>query len=74
MSMFFALKLPPGSEIMVPCATFWATITPMRFFGLVPIFIDINPITLNFDLEDAKRKLNQKYKSHVSGAYRGNAC
>jgi len=69
--MFFALNLPAGSEIMVPCATFWATITPMRFFGLVPVFIDINPITLNFDLEDAKRKLTKNTKAmfpvHIGG-------
>ena len=25
-AMFFALDLPAGSEIMVPCSTFWATI------------------------------------------------
>lgn len=55
--MFFALNLPPGSEIMVPSYTFFATITPMRFFGLVPVFVDINPRTLNFDLEDAKKRL-----------------
>ena len=70
-AMFFALKLPPGSEIMVPCATFWATITPMRFFGLVPVFIDINPVSLNFDLEDAKRKLTKNTKAmfpvHIAG-------
>lgn len=54
-SMFFALKLPPGSEIMVPSYTFFATIVPMRIFGLVPVFVDIDPRTLNFDLEDAKR-------------------
>jgi perosamine synthetase len=70
-AMFFALKLPPGSEIMVPCATFWATITPMRFFGLVPVFIDINPVTLNLDVEDAKRKLTKNTKAifpvHISG-------
>jgi dTDP-4-amino-4,6-dideoxygalactose transaminase len=70
-AMFFALKLPPGSEIMVPCATFWATITPMRFFGLVPIFVDINPVSLNFDLEDAKRKLTKNTKAmfpvHIGG-------
>ena len=29
-SMFFALDLPPGSEIMVPSYTFFATIVPMR--------------------------------------------
>ena len=58
-AMFFALSLdlPPGSEIMVPSYTFFATIVPMRFFGFVPIFIDIDPKTACFDLEDAKRKL-----------------
>lgn len=70
-AMFFALKLPPGSEIMVPCATFWATITPMRFFGLVPIFVDINPVSLNFDLEDARKKLTKNTKAifpvHIGG-------
>jgi len=56
-AMFFALDLPPGSEIMVPSYTFFATIVPMRLFGLVPVFVDINPRTLNFDLEDAKKRL-----------------
>jgi dTDP-4-amino-4,6-dideoxygalactose transaminase len=62
-SMFFALKLPPGSEIMVPSYTFFATIVPMRLFGLVPVFVDINPQTLNFDLEDAKRRLTKNTKA-----------
>jgi perosamine synthetase len=70
-AMYFALKLPPGSEVMVPCATFWATITPMRFFGLVPVFVDINPVSLNLDLEDAKRKLTKNTKAmfpvHIGG-------
>ena len=58
-SMFFALSLdlPPGSEIMVPSYTFFATIAPMRFFQFVPIFIDLDPKTACFDLEDAKKKL-----------------
>ena len=62
-SMFCALNLPPGSEIMVPSYTFFATITPMRFFGLVPVFVDINPRTLNFDLEDAKKRLTKNTKA-----------
>jgi len=62
-SMFFALNLPPGSEILVPSYTFFATITPMRFFGLVPVFVDINPRTLNFDLEDAKKRLTPNTKA-----------
>lgn len=59
-AMFFALDLPPGSEILVPSYTFFATIMPMRLFGLVPRFVDIDPATLNFDLEDAKRRLTPR--------------
>jgi dTDP-4-amino-4,6-dideoxygalactose transaminase len=70
-AMFFALDLPPGSEIMVPCSTFWATIMPMRFFGLVPIFVDIHPQTLNFDVEDAKRKLTKRTKAMFPVHYLG---
>ncbi|MDD4870128.1 MAG: DegT/DnrJ/EryC1/StrS family aminotransferase [Kiritimatiellae bacterium] len=70
-AMFFALNLPAGSEIMVPCSTFWATITPMRFFGLVPIMIDINPVTLNFDIEDAKRKLTKNTRAVFPVHYLG---
>jgi dTDP-4-amino-4,6-dideoxygalactose transaminase len=62
-SIFFALNLPPGSEIMVPSYTFFATIVPMRLFGLVPVFVDVNPRTLNFDLDDAKRRLTKNSKA-----------
>jgi perosamine synthetase len=64
-SMYFALDLPAGSEIMVPSYTFFATCLAMRFFGCVPIFIDINPKTATFDLEDAKRKLTPRTKAVV---------
>lgn len=62
-AMFFALNLPLGSEIMVPSYTFFATIVPMRNFGLVPNFVDVNPRTLNFDLEDAKKRLTKNTKA-----------
>lgn len=73
-TMFFALNLPPGSEIMVPSYTFFATITPMRFFGLVPVFVDINPRTLNFDLEDAKRRLTKNTKALLPVHWIGLPC
>ncbi len=64
-SMYFALELPVGSEIMVPSYTFFATCLAMRFFGCVPIFIDINPKTATWDVEDAKRKLTPRTKAVV---------
>jgi dTDP-4-amino-4,6-dideoxygalactose transaminase len=62
-SMYFALGLPPGSEIMVPSYTFFATIVPMRLFGYVPVFVDVNPRTLCFDLNDARRRLTKNTKA-----------
>jgi perosamine synthetase len=73
-SMFFALDLPPGSEIMVPSYTFFATIVPMRLFGLVPVFVDIHPRTLNFDLEDATRRLTQKTRALLPVHWIGLPC
>lgn len=61
-SMYFALSMdvPPGSEVMVPSYTFVTASLALRFSNLVPIFIDINPKTACFDLEDAQRKLTSR--------------
>lgn len=71
-SMFFGLNLPPGSEIMVPSYTFFATIVPMRLFGLVPNFVDINPRTMNFDLNDAKKRLTKNTRAVLPVHWFGN--
>jgi len=73
-AMFFALDLPPGSEIMVPSYTFFATIVPMRNFGLVPNFVDINPRTLNFDVEDAKKRLTKNTRAVLPVHWMGLPC
>lgn len=62
-SMYFALDLPPGSEVMVPSYNFFADCLCLRFFGYVPIFIDVEPRTACFDLEDAKRKLTRNTRA-----------
>lgn len=73
-SMYSALNLPAGSEIMVPSYTFFATCLAMRFFSYVPIFIDIDPKTACFDLEDAKRKLTPNTKAVVAMHSWGMPC
>jgi dTDP-4-amino-4,6-dideoxygalactose transaminase len=73
-SMFFALDLPPGGEIMVPSYTFFASIVPMRVFGLVPVFVDVNPRTLNFDVDDAKRRLTKDTRAVFPVHWMGLPC
>lgn len=73
-SMFFALDLPPGSEILVPSYTFFATIVPMRLFGLVPAFVDVDPRTLNLDLDDAKKRLTKNTRAIFPVHWMGLPC
>ncbi|MCC6589908.1 MAG: DegT/DnrJ/EryC1/StrS family aminotransferase [Bryobacterales bacterium] len=65
MSMYFATGFPPGTEILVPSYTASATIVPMRFFGYVPVWVDIRPDTATFDVEHARRVLTAKTKAMV---------
>jgi len=62
-SMFFAIDLEPGSEVMVPSYDFPTDCLALRFFNCVPIFIDINPATATFDLEDARRKFTPRTRA-----------
>lgn len=73
-AMLFALDLPPGSEIMVPSHTFFATIVPLRNFGLVPNFVDVDPRTMNFDIEDAKQRLTKNTKAVLPVHWFGLPC
>jgi dTDP-4-amino-4,6-dideoxygalactose transaminase len=62
-SMFFAIDLEPGSEIMVPSYDFPTDSLAMRFFNYVPIFIDLDPATGCFDVEDARRKFTSRTRA-----------
>ena len=62
-SMFFAIDLEPGSEVMVPSYDFPTDCLALRFFNYVPIFIDIDPATGTFDLEDARRKFTSRTRA-----------
>jgi dTDP-4-amino-4,6-dideoxygalactose transaminase len=74
LSAFFALDLPKGSEILAPSYTAWATTAPMHFFGYVPVFVDINPRTMTFDLEDARKRITPLTRAIVPMHSVGNPC
>jgi len=52
-----ALGLKAGQGVLVPTMTFAATAEVVRYQGAIPILVDCDPVTLNLDLEDAKRKV-----------------
>ncbi len=54
-----ALGLGPGQAVIVPTMTFAATAEVVRYQGAVPLLVDSDPVTLNIDLQDAQRKLEE---------------
>ncbi|MBN2293635.1 MAG: DegT/DnrJ/EryC1/StrS family aminotransferase [Pirellulales bacterium] len=70
----FALDLPVGSEILVPSYSTWFPLSPARLVGIVPKFVDIDPMTLNIDVEDCKRKLTSKTRAILPVHWWGLPC
>ena len=54
-----SLGLGPGQAVLVPTMTFAATAEVVRYQGAVPLLVDCDPVTLNMDLADAARKIEQ---------------
>lgn len=48
-----ALGLGPGDEVLVPTWTFTATAEVVRYVGATPVLVDVDPLTLNIDLDAA---------------------
>jgi dTDP-4-amino-4,6-dideoxygalactose transaminase len=55
-----ALGLGPGDEVLVPSFTFAASVNAVLYEGCVPVFVDIEPETLNLDPEDLERKITDR--------------
>jgi CDP-6-deoxy-D-xylo-4-hexulose-3-dehydrase len=64
-------KLEYGDEVLVPALCWSTSLWPIIQSGLKPIFVDINPNTLNIDLNLLQKKITKKTKAlmlvHVLG-------
>jgi perosamine synthetase len=54
-----------GQGVLVPAMTFAATAEVIRYQGGIPILVDCDPRTLNMDLRDAERKIEQVRNGHA---------
>ena len=65
LAAFFALDLQPGDEILVPSATFWASVVPMLWVGALPVFCESESERLGLDPEDVQRKITPRTRAIV---------
>jgi perosamine synthetase len=69
-----ALDIGPGDEVLVPTMTFVSTAHAPVYCGGKPVFVDIEPDTLNISIEDIRRKLTPRTKAIIPVHYGGHAC
>ncbi|MEM6393234.1 MAG: DegT/DnrJ/EryC1/StrS family aminotransferase [Planctomycetota bacterium] len=62
---FFAIDLQPGDEVIVPAATWWSSVSPMLWFGGVPVFADSESRRLGLDPADVERRITPRTKAIV---------
>ena len=65
LAAFWAIDLKPGDEVLVPSATFWASVLPMLWLGAVPVFCESEPHRLGLDPADMERKITPRTKAIV---------
>ncbi|MFT5036460.1 MAG: CDP-6-deoxy-D-xylo-4-hexulose-3-dehydrase [Candidatus Azotimanducaceae bacterium] len=52
--------LKPGDEVALPATTFISVASPILQLGLVPVYIDIDQETLNIDVQELAKALEEK--------------
>jgi len=64
----FACDIGPGDEVIVPDLTMIATANAVRFAGAKTVFADVDPETLNLDIDNAMASVTTRTRAiiHVS--------
>ncbi len=60
-----ALQIPAGSEVIVPAITDMGSLTGLLYQGLVPVFADVDPETLNMDSASAGARITDRTRAIV---------
>lgn len=67
-------NLGPGDEVIVPSYTFVSTINAFMLRGATPVFVDVDPKTMNIDANLIEEKITSKTKAIFPVHYAGVAC
>jgi dTDP-4-amino-4,6-dideoxygalactose transaminase len=58
-----ALEIGPGDEVICPAFTFYATAESIARRGATPVFVDVDPQTLNIDADDVAAKITSRTRA-----------
>ena len=65
------LEVNHGHEVIVPTMTFVSTAHAVCSNLATPIFVDVDPVTMNLDIEDVERKISPRTRAIIPVHYGG---
>ncbi|MFN8607764.1 MAG: dTDP-4-amino-4,6-dideoxygalactose transaminase [Vulcanimicrobiota bacterium] len=68
------LEIKPGDEVIVPAFTFVSSASAFALFGARPVFVDVDPRTLNLDPDRLEEAITPRTRAIVPVHYAGVAC
>ncbi|MHB1653261.1 MAG: DegT/DnrJ/EryC1/StrS family aminotransferase [Desulfitobacteriaceae bacterium] len=60
-----AMGIGPGDEVITSPFTFFASAETVAQVGATPVFVDVDPVTLNMDLNQLEEKITSKTKAII---------
>jgi perosamine synthetase len=69
-----ALELTPGTEVITSAITDMGTLTGILYQGLIPVFADVDPNTLNLDARSVREHLTDRTGAIVAVHHSGLAA
>ncbi|MEI6205633.1 MAG: DegT/DnrJ/EryC1/StrS aminotransferase family protein [Desulfuromonadales bacterium] len=69
-----ALKIKEGDEIITTPMTFASTVSMIILCGGTPVLADIEPGTLNIDVNEIRKKITPKTKAVIPVHFAGQSC
>ena len=66
-------RLLPGDKVIVPNICWSTSVWPIIQMNLQPVFVDIDPNTMNMDIEDLRKKITPDVKGIIAVHILGNS-
>lgn len=65
LAALMGLDIANGDEVIVPSFSFFATAGAVVRIGATPIFVDIDPVTFNLDVEHVRQSITDKTRAVI---------
>lgn len=69
-----AIGIQPGDEVICPSFTFFATASAVDRLGAKPVFVDIDPVTLNLDVAKIENLITPNTRAIIPVHLFGRCC